>query len=329
MEIRVRIRRQPSPQFTSSHAPKQQDNSSEGFAVKLICRYCRCPIRKFPAVLLGVLVCGLASAQTGGPVRVDLSLVDGKTVYRVGEPIQINLTFTASEAGYSLNGTTTSPASSVDTLFLSPTNGVFPWLDDQARGHRYGPDYASIGSLEINKPVTIGLILNAVYRFNESGHYKVHVVTNRVSSGDLLHSQPLGSLTSNEVEFDVEAMSDADEAARAAALEKQIREAKNMQQAQPFAEELDWLTGDASTRVKLSLFLHPKTFYPFDVDVSRGLWTARNRAFVVAELERALADPTDPLSADFSLLETTVSLKARLEVLPLSLLSGPSKNSVV
>jgi hypothetical protein len=271
-------------------------------------------MRQFLAVMLGVLVCGLASAQTGGPVRVGLSLAEGKTVYRTGEPIQINLTFTANEAGYSLNGTTTNPASPVDTLYLSPTTGTFPWLDDQARGHRYGPDYASIGSLEINKPVTIGLILNAVYRFDAAGHYKVHVVTNRVSSGDLVHSQLLGSLTSNEVEFDVEAMSDVDEAALAAELEKHIREAKNMQQAQPFAEELDWLTGDASTRVKLSLFLRPKTFYPFDVDVSRGLWTARNRTFVVAELERALADPTDPLSAGFSLLGTTVALKARLAV---------------
>jgi hypothetical protein len=271
-------------------------------------------MRQFLAAMLGVVVCGVASAQTGGPVRVDLWLAEGKTVYRAGEPIQLNLTFTASEAGYSLNGTTTNPASPVDTLFLSPTTGVFPWLDDQARGHRYGPDYASISSLEISKPVTVGLLLNAVYRFDVAGHYKVHVVTNRVSSGDLLHSQPLGSLTSNEVEFDVEAMSDIDEAARAAALEKQIREAKNMQQAQPFAEELDWLTGDASTRAKLSLFLRPKTFYPFDVNVTRGLWTARNRAFVVAELERALADPTDPLSTGFSLLETTASLKARMAV---------------
>src|SRR5580704_8695002 len=271
-------------------------------------------MRQFLTVLLGVLICGVASAQTGGPVRVDLSLAEGKTVYRAGEPILINLTFTASEAGYSLNGTTTNPASPVDTLFLSPMTGVFPWLDDQAREHRYSPDYASISSLEINKPVTIGLLLNAVYRFDEAGHYKVHVVTNRVSSGDLIHLQGLGPLTSNEVEFDVEAMSNADEAARAAELEKRIREAKNMQQAQPSAEELDWLTGDASTRVKLSLFLRPKTFYPFDVDVSRGLWTARDRAFVVAELERALADSKDPLSAGFSLLEITASLKARLAV---------------
>ena len=264
--------------------------------------------------ILGMLTSCVASARQGGPVRVELSLVEGKTLHRIGEPIRLNLAFTASEAGFSLNGTTTEPASPIDTLVLSPMTGVFPWLDDQARGNRYGPDYASILSLDVNKRVTVGLTLNAVYRFDKPGHYKVHVVTNRVSSGDLQHSQLLGPLTSNEVEFDVAAMADADEAARAATLEKQIREAANMQQAQSFAAELGWLTGDASTRAKISLYLHPKEFYPFGVDVTWGLWMARNRGLVMAELERALMDPTDSLSASASLLGTTAALKARLAV---------------
>jgi len=269
---------------------------------------------QFLAAMLAVLTFGVASAQTGGPVRVDLSLAGSKTTYRIGEPIQLVLAFTATEPGFSLNGTTTQPASPIDTLFLSPMTGVFAWLDDQARGHPYSPDYASLGSLEVDKPATVSLTLNAVYRFDAPGHYKAHVVTNRVSSGDLLHSKELGSLTSNEVEFDVQAMTDADETARATTLERQIREATNLRQAQRFAEELNWLTGDASTRVKLSLYLRQKEFYPFGVDVTRGLWLARNRALVVAELERALGDPAQPLSAGSSLLQTTVALKARLAV---------------
>jgi hypothetical protein len=265
-------------------------------------------------MMLGVLTWGVASAPSGAPVHVELSLAEGKTVYRIGEPIRVSLAFTASEAGFSLNETTTEPASPIDTLFLSPMTGVFPWLDDQARGHRYGPDYASLMDLEVNKPTTVGLTLNGVYRFDQPGHYKVHVVTNRVSRGDLQHSQLVGPLTSNEVEFDVVAMADADEAARAAALEKQIREATNMQQAQSLAEELGWLTGDASTRAKISLYLHPKEFYPFGVNVTWGLWMARNRGLVVAELDRAIADPTDSLSASASLVDTTAALKARLAV---------------
>src|SRR5438552_2506850 len=271
-------------------------------------------MRRLLILILGLLCCKAASAQAAGPVRVEVSLEGGKTTYRIGEPILLGLAFTATEPGFSLNTTTTEPASPVDTLILSPPTGVFPWLDDQARGSRYSPDYAGISSLEVNKPETVVLSLDSVYRFDSPGHYKVHVVTHRVGAGDLRNRQPLGALTSNEVEFNVETMSDAEDAARAAILEEQIRQAGDRRQAQSLADELDWLTGDASTRVKLSRFLHPKTFYPFAVNVTRGLWVARNRDLVVAELERALSDPAQPLSPSSQLFSTAVALKARLEV---------------
>lgn len=263
-------------------------------------------MREFLLLMLGVLSCSAAPAQTGVPVRVELSLAGGKATYRIGEPILLDLKFTATEPDFSLNVTTTEPASPVDTLFLSPTTGVFPWLDDQARGSRYSPDYEAVITLERDEPRTISLPLNALYRFDAPGYYKVHVATNRVSG--------VAGLTSNEVTFHVEPMSDDEDAARAAALENEIREARDMRHAQALADELDWLSGDGSTRVKLSLFLHPKEFYPFGVNVTRGLWIARNRGLVVAELERALGDPAQPLSAGSSLLQTAVSLRARVEV---------------
>ena len=263
-------------------------------------------MREFLVLMLGVLSCSAAPAQTGMPVRVELALAGGKTTYRVGEPVLLDLKFTATEPGFSLNITTTEPASPVDTLFLSPTTGLFPWLDDQARGNRYSPDYQAVIPLERDEPRTVSLPLNALYRFDAPGYYKVHVATNRVSGA--------AGLTSNEVTFHVEPMSDAEDAARAAELENEIREARDRQQAQALADELDWLSGDGSTLVKLSLFLHPKVFYPFGVDVTRGLWIARNRGLVVVELERALDDPAQPLPAGSSLLQTAVSLRARVEV---------------
>jgi hypothetical protein len=83
--------------------------------------------------------------------------------------------------------------------------------------------------------------------------------------------------------------------------------------AQRYARELRWLSGDPSTHVKLSLFLHAKEFYPFGVDVSDGLWVARNRALVVSTLEQAMRDPQQPIEPVGSLLHTAVALKARLE----------------
>jgi len=228
--------------------------------------------------------------------------------YKIGEPILLELAFTAVQPGFSLNTTTTTPASPVDSVVLEPTAGVFPWLEDQARGHRYVPDFAVMEGLEVGKTVTVRLPLNAVYRFDKPGHYSVHVATTRVVREQ---TRP-AALVSNVVSFEVEPMSEQEESGRAALLEKNIREAGDLKSAQAYAEELDWLTGDASTRMKLPLFLHPRMFYPFGVDVTRGLWVARNRALVVAGLERALDDPTQPFPAGSSFLPTAAALKARL-----------------
>lgn len=254
-----------------------------------------------------------AKPQGTTPVTVTLSLEAHRAVYKIGEPILLRLKFIASEPGLSLNMTTTEPASPIDDLVVSPMVGVFPWLDDQARGQQYTPDYAALASLEINKPLIVTVPLNAVFRFDMPGHYTIHVVTGRVLRGGVERSERFGPLTTNSVSFDIEPMSETEEVNRAAVLEREIREAADLRSAQQYAEELDWLTGEASTHVKLSLFLHPKTFYPFSVDLARGLWIARNRKLVVAELERALRDPTQNLSAGSSLLALAVSLKAQLE----------------
>ncbi len=73
-------------------------------------------MRPFLVAMLGVLICSEASAQTGVPVRVQLSLTGSQSTYRIGEPIDLSLVFTATEPGFSLNTTTTDPASPVDTL---------------------------------------------------------------------------------------------------------------------------------------------------------------------------------------------------------------------
>lgn len=262
-------------------------------------------MRPFLAAILCFLFCSAASAQAAGPVHLELSVPRGKTTFQIGERIELILQFSVSAAGYFVDKTTTEPASPIDTIVVSPMTGVFPWLADQARGRPYVPDYSAMWPLMENKPTTLILPLNAVYRFDAPGHYTVHVVTKRVTGL---------TLTSNDISVDIESMSDAEDATRAAELEQQIRAARDRNQAQLLASDLDWLTGDGSTRVKLSLFLHPKVFYPFGVDVTKGLWIARNRALVVAELERALADPGIPLQAGSSLLGTAIALKARLQV---------------
>ena len=217
------------------------------------------------------------------------------------------MTFAASTVA-SVNITTTDPASPIDQLVLSPMTGVFPWLHDQDRGQPYSPDFAALAAIGPGKSQVVDLPLNAAYRFDAAGHYSIQVVTDR--------AQGATSLTTNSVSFDMVPMPDDEEARRAAELEQKIRQAGSLTIARKYAEELDWLTGDPSTRVKLSLFLHPKHFYPFAVDVTKGLWIARNRALVVEELEKALRDPAQELPAGSTLLSTAVALRARLSGSP-------------
>src|SRR6266849_3702906 len=264
-----------------------------------------------------ILICSLlfswsAIAQSSGAAEVQLSLATNKSSYRTGEPMVLELEFTASESGYSVNTTTTELASPIDELVLSPKSGVYSWLDDYARGNRYWPDYSAMSALQPGQSVKLKLPLNALYRFDQPVHYTVHVVSRRVSSGSIQARRPVGPLTSNDVSFEVVPMSDSDEAGEAASLEELIRSAPDLQTAQQYAERLKWLTGDPSTRVKISLFLNPKTFYPFGVNVSQGLWLARNRALVFSSLEQAMIDPGHAVEVTSGELWLAVALKTRL-----------------
>ena len=264
-----------------------------------------------------ILICSLlfswsAIAQSSGTAEVQLSLATNKSSYQTGEPMVLELEFTASESGYSVNTTTTELASPIDELVLSPKSGVYSWLDDYARGNRYWPDYSAMSALQPGQSVKLKLPLNALYRFDQPGHYTVHVVSRRVSSGSIQARRPVGPLTSNDVSFEVVPMSDSDEAGEAASLEELIRSAPDLKTAQQYAERLKWLTGDPSTRVKISLFLNPKTFYPFGVNVSQGLWLARNRALVVSSLEQAMIDPGHAVEITSGELWLAVALKTRL-----------------
>lgn len=263
-------------------------------------------------LICSLVLSGSVIAQTPASSGVQLSLAADKSSYRTGEPIILELEFIAGESGYRVNTTITEPPSPIDDLVLSPKTGVYSWVDDYARGNRYSPDYSVWSALEPGQPVTVKLTLNALYRFDQPGRYTVHVVSRRVSQGPIRTLMSVGALTSNNVSFDVIPMSDSEETQEAAKLEELIRSAPNLQTAQQYAERLKWLTGDPSTRVKLSLFLNPKVFYPFGVSVSSGLWLARNRSLVVSSLEQAMFDPKHAVEITSGTLPIAVALKSRL-----------------
>jgi hypothetical protein len=248
-------------------------------------------------------------AQTSG-VRAQLSLKEGQNSYRIGDPIVLDLEITADQPGLSVNTTVTEPASPVDQITVTPTEGVFNWLADSSRGHPYVPDYGTSTKLEPGEPQHIALLLNAVYRLDQPGTYTARVSTARILNSDGL-LQGKTPLTTNDVSFTITPMDEADEAATVNHLMQKIRSAPNLRTAQDYVDQLSWLTGEPSTCAKVDLFFHPQVYQPFGTNVTRGLWVARDRELIVKLLEQSLADPSYPVEGALPL---AAEMKATLTV---------------
>jgi hypothetical protein len=249
-----------------------------------------------------------AQVPANDDLSVRLSLADGKSVFRAGEAITLVLSFTAHGPGYQLNSTVTKPASPIDEIMLSPTSSSFNWLDQYSGRHRYAPDHSHMGTLSAN-PALIKLKLNDWFRFDKPGRYTVRVKTNRVIRSDqpLKPGQAL-SLTTNEVSFEIKAMSQAEEDTEVRRLSALLDATKAWQEEARISEELAYLTGDAATREKVRRFLNQSgRSGNYSQNISLGLFMAKNQKLVVDLLEAELRDPNK--SARYYLLQTLVGLR--------------------
>jgi hypothetical protein len=232
------------------------------------------------------------SKEPAGAVHVSLTLAGDKSIFRTGEPVRLVLSFIAERTGYQLDTTTTKPASPIDDVIISPVSGISRWLDEYSFEGRHYPDHSSIADLSAN-PVRIELKLNDWIRFDHPGRYTVRVKTSRVRRAK---SQPEfdvpTALETNEVSFDVKAMSEAEEMAEVRRLSPLLDAAKNWQEEAKIADELSYLTGAPSTREKVRRFLSGagKSGNYFQ-NIYFGLYMARDRALAVQLLEQALRDP--------------------------------------
>lgn len=232
-------------------------------------------------------------AQDGGAVQVKLSFANHKSTYRIGDPIGLQLSFTAEESGNELHESCLG-----DQVVVTPSEGIYPWRDESWTGSRKPEcDFDSYHEMRIGSTETMEVHINERYRFDKPGHYTVHLVTERTGK----------VLTTNELSFDVVPMSEADEAREVERLESLTRSKDRGSSPQLYATELAWLTGDASTRAKLSVFLHPSDFN--NVQISDGFWIARNRELIVSTLEQAMSDPNQPRNG----FRLAAELKARID----------------
>jgi len=257
---------------------------------------------------------GVAPATTPSPaqalaqhVQVALSIRDGKTVFRSGEPIRLIVSFTADRSGYQVDTTIDKNARMEDQIQISPEDGVFRWRDLLSTPDNYGRDYASITALS-SQPVAMTMPLNYWLRFDEPGEYTVRVRTRRVRvAAANLDGMLLPPLTTNEVTFKVVMMTEHEEeieARRLSALLDTLPE-KDLGAQTERCEDLAFLTGDAGTREKVRRYLHPQGRYDanWTGDLRMGLYISRSTSLVIAMLEADMRDPAKPIADLWTLID--------------------------
>ena len=243
--------------------------------------------------LLSSCCIGLAGQAGAEPqaaaVSADLSIKDGKTTFKQGEPIELDLTLRA--LGSTANvffGLAPQP----DEIIFTRLDGGLPWKSDRERWIQSQFDVYTQTTIPPGQEWHTNIVLNDSYRFDQAGSYSLRVLTRR--AGELLET--------NAVSFSVQAADPQAEAAQAAALSKALRETRSPREAESLATTLGRLSGDAATKVKLDLLLGPPIGFDSTLDAHRvvtnfidftpGLWFSHNRQMIVDALEKTVMDPS-------------------------------------
>ena len=255
------------------------------------------------------------AVQTNPPgVSLTLSVAGGRTVFHRGEVLPLTAAFGASVPGrYDLN---TDPGS----RDLQWNSDVFhcdaPGAADPLRVYydrEFGMSYSGPGPRFeplTGKPVTIGYTLNEWLRFDVPGHYRVYLTSGRVVNAAKRHEGLLfqgRSVTSNAVEFTV-------------LPDDPAWDAQTLQSALPLfnADGSDYRTQEARTAaVRTVRFLGTldagramltryESFSEYEslnsaayYQTRLGLFGFPDLAFVIAEMQRRLADPRFPVFSFF------------------------------
>lgn len=242
--------------------------------------------------------------NAGEDVTVRLSLAEGKTVYRIGEPIRLILSFTAKTGAYNLEKI---ESPQLEQITVSPAVGVYDWRYRYNRAYSY--DDVSMRAALSAKPETVELFLNDSVRFDKAGNYSLKITTKRVSAKREKSDwgEPV-QLVSNTVDFEIKEMSESEEQAEVKRLGVLIDAQKDWREQDKFVRELSYLTGDASTVDKVGRFLNPGNYIGnYQGHIRTGLLIARNKSLAVKLLEAAFRDLSR--EAEFNLIYTLVALR--------------------
>jgi hypothetical protein len=141
-----------------------------------------------------------SDAQEPGAAMPDVRLEphDGKTVFYLGEPIQLDLVF-ENHTGSPATLNTTIYGDLSEKVEITPATGWFQWQTQS------GHDYSTAAKLG-DQPIRIPVRLDEGFIFREPGHYRIRISTARLRRGSGLGGAFFPAITTNEVELELNTM---------------------------------------------------------------------------------------------------------------------------
>jgi hypothetical protein len=276
---------------------------------------------KINLLLLSIIVWAFSisvSSQTkNDAVDFTISLAEGKKVYRIGEPVRVALSFVVKKEGYTIK--TKSPfvipesLSPTENIAITPNDGIYIWKDKYYAETHPVADIPRFQGKSAN-PIRETIALNDFVRFDKAGKYSFSVTSDRLYYSDPqtkeINSNPTPQkpITSNTIDLEVKEMSQKEEELEIKRLSKLMSPQLDWRKENKYAEELSFLTGDASTIEKVNRFLNPPNFNPLRQNYFQtGLLMARNRALAIKLLEYGFRDLNQEIH--FDLLNLLIDLR--------------------
>jgi hypothetical protein len=257
-------------------------------------------------LLFSLATISLAQTPEAADVHVKLSLAENRTVYRIGEPIKLVMEFTADREGYMVELISDRDGPPFDTISVSPEMGVTPWFAELVDNRYFGR--CVVSREKLSSPKRLEIVLNDSLRFDNPGRYTVSVKTGRITRSNQ-EGEPL-SLSTNAISFEIQSMSEEDEAKEVKRLSDLLDSTRNSRD-DAIAKRLSYLTGEPSTREKVRRFLTPEPRpNNYGPHMHYGLFIARNRGLVLKLIETAMRDPNTPVTSE--MLSAAVRLRMLL-----------------
>lgn len=226
----------------------------------------------------------LSSAETSG-VQVRLEPHGNKIQFKLGDPISVDLVFTAKSPGYAVFMDSNAFNAPQDLVNVTPANG---WLRFQ--GAQSGGSPEDFGQ----SPVRVPVMLNRSIVFQKPGQYEVTVTTSRVAPSRTGASPGTGcctarrSETTNTVTIDILPRDEREESAMVTRLSSRIARGKPdaflsdkwKKQHAPLMREMDDLEKNLTDK-------------PSDLDSQKAEKAVREFHAAEAEDEKRIATQTE------------------------------------